>query len=154
MNRPPKPGADHASRQAGQPNREPELEAQRAESQPDGTVRGTEGHDGGHDAKAGEGIDNRRDDVETEEEERDEGQVLMDRRGEEAGPPLASDPEPGQEPEADDGAQQHQADHASASGRVPEPLGSHAHQARRVTLRNLDVSVPSDSAPSLGPWTR
>jgi hypothetical protein len=59
-------------------------------------VRGTEGHGGGHDAEAGEGIDDRRDDVETEEEERDEGQVLMDRRREEAGPPLASDPEPGQ----------------------------------------------------------
>ena len=112
--------AEETSDETRQDDGQEELEGDHAQAEPEGAVVGREGDQGRAPPEVGERIDDRGDDVQSEKDERHQGEVAVQARREEARPALGLHALGGEDAEDDDRAEEDQRHGAGAAGRVPE----------------------------------
>jgi len=117
--------ADVPAQQAGDDDREQELEGDHPEPEPEGSVVGGERDQRGRPAQVGEGVDHGGHDVKGKKDEGHQGEVAVEARGEEARPSFALQAERGEDAEHDDAGEQDQGYRARAAGRIPENAVAH-----------------------------
>ena len=122
------PGAmtEPAPQQARRRNREQQIHCDHPQTEPHPAVGRRERNDGGVPAECREGIDDRRNDVDREEDERHQRQVAVETGRQKAWPRGRLPPHRPNDSEQDDTGEEDEADDAGAAGRVPEDGVVHA----------------------------
>src|SRR5256886_14438576 len=148
MDRPPGAVAKEPAHQAGDDDRQQQLERDDAQARPYGGVIREERNQRRRPAEVCERVDDRGHDVEAEEHQRHQREVVVQSRGEEPGPVGAPHAQRGKDPEHPDAAQQDEGDGARAARRVPEEGVGH----RQFDAPETTIPVPDEELTPVEDW--
>ena len=149
MQRPPRAVADVLPQQAGDRQREQQVERQRAEAEPHGAVRREERNECVLDADRRVPVGDRGTDVDADEDECEQRQVAVERGDREPGPAIAPPAARRQDAEQRRRGEQEKRDHSRSAGQVPERRPG-AHGTASVGHPLTVDTVPSTAASLAG----